>query len=498
MDYRRKKKLTFFTIGLLFLLSGVEYAVILPTIWRYLQTLDAAPYFLGLALSAFSLSGLLSGPLFGHWSDRTGTTKKIILFANLFEIIGNFLYFMGFSKWLLLSSRLVAGIGTGAGSAIFGFLTRSTSPDDRATVFAAVMACRQAGLLIGPAFNIFLRLCDFHLGPFVVNKYTAPGLFMCLLWILLQLAVVFMYWDLLPLERGKSKESSTNQSREEEDEQQHVEEDNDEEKPLMGSQEVLGSYGSVVASNTPTYHSPAASNATLNHISPPASPVPPDSHEPSSPFKNFSISREFLREEVVVLLAAQFITLFNQTALETMVTPLTQKYFGYGELENSIMYCLCGVEVIAGFLFVRWLSRRVAERVVLAIGLTICNISGVWCLIFLAKPLGGFPWQLAEFIIGVFLQVLGLPFVAVAQVSLFSKVTAEKTQGFSQGVRRSVGGLATILGPLWAGGLTDNMYIMMGVMMALLALLTMMLAFSYDRLVAPATEEQVDDSDSCS
>lgn len=121
---------------------------------------------------------------------------------------------------------------------------------------------------------------------------------------------------------------------------------------------------------------------------------------------------------------------------------------------------------------------------------------------------GDFPWMLTEFIIGVFLQVLGLPFVAVAQVSLFSKVTAEKTQGedgkcpawnrltpasriratilnalyvdkavthsfagLSQGVRRSVGGLATILGPLWAGGLTDNLYIMMGVMMALLALL---------------------------
>ena len=44
--------------------------------------------------------------------------------------------------------------------------------------------------------------------------------------------------------------------------------------------------------------------------------------------------------------------------------------------------------------------------------------------------------------------------------------------GFSQGVRRSVGGLATILGPLWAGGLTENMYIMLGVIMALLLLLT--------------------------
>uniref|UniRef100_A0A8D0B763 Major facilitator superfamily domain-containing protein 8-like n=1 Tax=Sander lucioperca TaxID=283035 RepID=A0A8D0B763_SANLU len=456
----------------LMLLPSVSLAVILPTIWMYLQTLDAAPYFLGLALSAFSLTGLLSGPLFGHWSDRTRTTKKIILFANFFELIGNFMYFMGYSKWLLLSSRLVAGIGTGAGSSIFGFLTRSTAPEDRATAFASVMACRQAGLLIGPAFNIFLRLCDFHLGPLVVNKYTAPGLFMCLLWTLLQLAVIFMYWDLPPLEKGKAKQNSTGQSMEEEDERGLVEEDNDEERPLMGSQEVEGSYGSVVVSKPPRLDASAASNTTLNHISPPPSPGLPESHESSSPFKNFSISREFLREEVVVLLAAQFITLFNQTALETMVTPMTQKYFGYGELENSVMYCLCGVEVIAGFLFVRWLSQRVAERVVLAIGLTICNISGVWCLIFLANPLGGFPWQLTEFIIGVFLQVLGLPFVAVAQVSLFSKVTAEKTQGFSQGVRRSVGGLATILGPLWAGGLTENMYIMMGVMMALLALLT--------------------------
>ncbi|MEQ2159478.1 hypothetical protein GOODEAATRI_023288, partial [Goodea atripinnis] len=472
MDYQRKKKLTYFTIGLIFLFSGVEYAVILPTIWRYLQTLEADPYFLGLALSAFSLSGLLSGPLFGYWSDRTRTMKKIILLSNLFEIIGNFMYFMGYSKWLLLSSRLVAGIGTGAGSSIFGFLTRSTASEDRATVFAAVMACRQAGLLIGPAFNIFLRLCDFHLGPFVVNKYTAPGLFMFLLWILLQLAVVFMYWDLPPMERRMTYCSSKHNGEEnvhgfDEDE---VEE---EVKPLITSQEFVASYSSVMTCSLSKNHKSAVSNNSLNHIdSPLESHVTTPSHEIHRSFRNSSSCQEFLREEVVVLLAAQFITLFNQTALETMVTPLTQKYFNFKELENSVMYCLGGVVVIAGFLFVRWLSRHVAERVVLAIGLTICNISCIWCLIFLANPLGGFSWQLTEFIIGVFLQVLGLPFVAVAQVSLFSKVTSERSQGFSQGVRRSVGGLATILGPLWAGGLTENMYVMMGAMVALLVMLT--------------------------
>lgn len=43
---------------------------------------------------------------------------------------------------------------------------------------------------------------------------------------------------------------------------------------------------------------------------------------------------------------------------------------------------------------------------------------------------GGYEWELTAFVVGVFLQLLGLPFVAVSQVSLFSKVTAEKTQGW--------------------------------------------------------------------
>nr|XP_019957134.1 PREDICTED: major facilitator superfamily domain-containing protein 8-like [Paralichthys olivaceus] len=379
-------------------------AVILPTIWRYLQLLEAPPYFLGLGLSAFSLSGLLTGPLFGFWSDRWKNTKSIILFSNLFEIAGNFMYFIGYSKWLLLCSRLVAGVGAGAGSSIFGFLTQSTRPEERAGIFAAIMACRQAGLLVGPAFNLFLRLCDFKLGPFVVNKYTSPGIFMCLLWVLLQCVVLAMYWDLPPI--------------------------------------------------------------------------------------------KFLREEVVVLLTAQFITLFNQTALETMVTPLTQRSFGFGELGNSLMYSLCGVEVILGFFFVRWLSSKVADRVVLAVGLVICCTACIWSLVFLCDPRGGYGWELTAFIIGVFLQLLGLPFVAVSQVSLFSKVTDEKTQGFSQGIRRSVGGLATILGPLWAGGLTNNLYIMLGMMLALLMMITVMAALSYERLTEPRAVQCAQSSDS--
>uniref|UniRef100_A0A8C2WRK5 Major facilitator superfamily domain containing 8-like 2 n=1 Tax=Cyclopterus lumpus TaxID=8103 RepID=A0A8C2WRK5_CYCLU len=450
MDNLQKRNLSFLTIGLIFMLNGIEYAVILPTIWS-------------LGLSAFSLSGLLTGPLFGLWSDRSRTTKSVILFSNLFEIAGNFMYFMGYSKWLLLSSRLVAGVGAGGGSSIFGFVTRSTKPEERAGIFAAIMACRQAGLLVGPAFNLFLRLCDFKLGPFVVNKYTSPGIFMCLLWVLLQFVVLALYWDVPPI----SSEEGTGMV-------EMNQEDDEEEVLLIGSdEEPLHTYRAVNSDQLET------STSTV-----------------LKPFKGFSASTELLREEVVVLLTAQFITLFNQTALETMVTPMTQRLFSFGELSNSLMYGLCGVEVILGFFFVRWLSGKVADRVVLAVGLIICCIACIWCLVFLCNPRGGYGWELLGFIIGVFLQLLGLPFVAVAQVSLFSKVTAEKTQGFSQGVRRSVGGLATILGPLWAGGLTNNLYIMLGVMLALLIMITVMTGLSYGRLTEPRAVQSAQSSDS--
>ncbi|XP_056421643.1 major facilitator superfamily domain-containing protein 8-like [Hyla sarda] len=467
---QRKQKLTNAVIGLIFLLSGIEYAVILPTVWMYLQSLDAQPFFLGLVLSAFSLTELLSGPVFGYWSDRTGTTKHVILLSNCFEIAGNFMYFIGISKWFLLGSRLVAGVGAGAGASIFGYLTRRSSSKDRIPVFAMAMACRQAGLLIGPAFNVFLRYCTFQIGPFHIDKFSAPGIFMCILWTLMQFVVVFMFYDLPPMPPELPQEHDP------------LLKQTDIQSPLYGAINCVhdpssnqDDFSSMENSNTST-----SASITNNNICCQRSESDGTRKKPMM---------GLIKEEIVVLLTAQFVTFFNQTALETLVTPLAQTYLGFEDLQNSLLYFFCGIEMLIGFLVVRVLSRCCSDRIILVFGLFISNISCIWCLLFLAKPKGSYGFLLAEFVVGVFLQVLGLPFVSVSQVSLFSKVTAEKTQGFNHGLRRSVGGLATILGPLWAAGLTQNLYIMLGTMMGLLLLISVMVMLSYKYLVDPAASE---------
>lgn len=75
-------------MGSFFLGGGIEYSVIFPTMYDYVDSLGGAEWLYGLSLAAFSISNLLLGPLYGLVFDRTHKTKLIVLFANLFEIGG--------------------------------------------------------------------------------------------------------------------------------------------------------------------------------------------------------------------------------------------------------------------------------------------------------------------------------------------------------------------------------------------------------------------------
>lgn len=134
-------------------------------------------------------------------------------------------------------------------------------------------------------FTFFYAFLCGHLWRAVILFIHPLQLFMCLLWILLQFMVVFLTVDLPPVEKRKARDSMMRKNQEEENEKslvEDVEESDEEGKPLIVSQELMGSYGSVVASSPPR-------NTTLNPNPSPHSPVSPA--ESSGVFKNFSISR---------------------------------------------------------------------------------------------------------------------------------------------------------------------------------------------------------------
>jgi Na+/melibiose symporter-like transporter len=110
----RHVMLTFCTICLFAFMTGIEYAVILPTAFEYVKTMTTADIYVGLILSFYSISGSIAGIIMGKISDMTGKVKILILIATIFEIGGNILYFVNKNIHIVLLGRLIAGVGMGA------------------------------------------------------------------------------------------------------------------------------------------------------------------------------------------------------------------------------------------------------------------------------------------------------------------------------------------------------------------------------------------------
>lgn len=164
---------------------------------------------------------------------------------------------------------------------------------------------------------------------------------------------------------------------------------------------------------------------------------------------------------------------------------MSEYLLGWHEIENSIAYCLIALEAILVFILVKVLSQKMADRWLMVIGIAFEGFALIWYLFLLANAKPYDSVVLPTIIVGTIVIVFGLPFFSVANISLYSKITDEKTQGIAQGVQRSITGVAMILGPLWGGALTRRLYLMLGVMAALEVILATLMFLSFDRLKEP-------------
>ena len=76
------------TMAMYFLVGGIDYSVILPTMWDYIHGMGGQEWLYGLSRAAYSISDLIVAPLYGLAFDLTGKAKLIVLFSLLLEIGG--------------------------------------------------------------------------------------------------------------------------------------------------------------------------------------------------------------------------------------------------------------------------------------------------------------------------------------------------------------------------------------------------------------------------
>lgn len=400
-------------------MTGIEYSVILPTIWDYIhEDFNANGMFMGLMLSAFSLSGSIAGVFMGQWSDKRHSSKLIIVIANLFEIIGNLIYCLGINKYMLLLSRFISGIGMGASPVLLALIARHTKETDRTSTISYVMSSRQLGLMFGPVFNFFLRKFNLDISNYVFIDYkNAPGFFMFIMWSLMEIFIWLLYYE--------------------------------------ADIQDVSVYGLLSEDVT--------SSLMLTK-------------------KNYFKEEIVGRKEICILLCTTLIIYLNQTALETIVTPFTKSMFNWNDIDNSILFSVAGIEIILVYAAVRFLSTFMNDRTLLFIGFSLMISSLVIGVVFLTIPEQDSKKSFVAFVLFVVIDLIGLPVLAVCSTSLFTKMTKKKYQGVAQGIQRFFLGLGTIFGPLLAGPLIGHVNILLEILLVLSAFLFGFTFLFYDHL----------------
>ena len=197
-----RRRLSYLTFHLFMFLSGVEYAVIFPTIWENLQSLGVPPdqtYWLGMTVSAMTVTDMVSGLLIGRIMDLKCNPKLIVLILNCCQIAGSCLYLTASSPAWLIVSRLVSGLGKGITIVFLTDICRTTDVGERTPILLLFNIAFQVGLLLGPACNLALSYLDMDTMMGHLDKLNSPGLLLALSWAIFSLLVLLFYRDLATL-----------------------------------------------------------------------------------------------------------------------------------------------------------------------------------------------------------------------------------------------------------------------------------------------------------
>lgn len=132
------------------------FGIIIPILPIFSKELGAENYQVGLIAMSFPLMNFLFAPFWGSLSDRHGR-RPIILVSVLLTGLAYLLFSQTVNLWLLLLSRLLAGIGSANLSVAQAYIADITTPQERTKTMGFIGAAFGLGFIIGPTVGGYMK-----------------------------------------------------------------------------------------------------------------------------------------------------------------------------------------------------------------------------------------------------------------------------------------------------------------------------------------------------
>ena len=151
-------------------LDLVGFGMLIPDVQLRAERLGAKGWAIGAVLSSMFVVQALASPLWGGLSDRIGR-KPVVLACTALSALSMLLYAGATSVWIILATRVLAGLGAANVSTAQAALADASPPERRTALMAQVGAATSAGLIAGPALGGLLS----HRGGAVLVGLVAGG-----------------------------------------------------------------------------------------------------------------------------------------------------------------------------------------------------------------------------------------------------------------------------------------------------------------------------------
>lgn len=142
-------------IFLVVLVDVFGLTLVLPLLAIYAESLRATPLEATLLVSVFAACQLVSGPVLGRWSERTGR-KPVLLLSQLGTLVGFLVMARASSLWLLFLARIIDGATAGNVTVAQAYIADNTRPGQRGRAFALIGMAFGLGFLCGPWVSGYL------------------------------------------------------------------------------------------------------------------------------------------------------------------------------------------------------------------------------------------------------------------------------------------------------------------------------------------------------
>ena len=110
-------------------LDLVGFGLVIPLMTFYAESFHASALQATMLVSVYAACQLVSGPLIGHASDRTGRQPMLIL-SQIGTFIGFIILARATALWMIYLSRIIDGATAGNLSLAQAYIADNTTPDN--------------------------------------------------------------------------------------------------------------------------------------------------------------------------------------------------------------------------------------------------------------------------------------------------------------------------------------------------------------------------------